>query len=283
MNAEAFTLPDQLQLGAVHLIVRDLARAVEWYTTNLGLVVHDRDAVHGISKLGDAQRPVIVLHEDTQSSAPGRSAGLFHYALLYPSRAALGRAAQRLLEHNTPLQGASDHGTHEAIYLADADGNGIELAADRPQGQWPLDLGYSRGPDRLEMASLLEAGGPASEHVDDGLRVGHLHLHVGDIDKALEFYRDLLGFELKAHLGTAAFVSAGGYHHHLGFNIWNGAGVHGPPIHSTGLYYWTIELPEAAVSELQSRLDEVGMILEKTEDGFALNDPWGTKLHVAVG
>jgi catechol 2,3-dioxygenase len=211
----AAALPATLRLGAVHLTVADVDRSIAWYRRALGLRVHRHDV--GEADLGDGAETLVVLHEDAQARPAGRHAGLYHYALLHPSREELARAAVRLAATQTPIQGASDHGTHEAIYLPDVDGNGIELAADRPRGDWPASLGYARGPAPLDLDSLLAtvAGEPPSAHVGEGLRMGHLHLHVGDIDDGLAFYRDVLGFELQANLGSAAFVSAGGYHHHL--------------------------------------------------------------------
>jgi catechol 2,3-dioxygenase len=130
-------LPAALRVGPVYLTVRDLDRAVRWYEQALGLQVHARDE-HS-AELGDGDVVTVVLEEDAEAQPAGRHAGLYHYALLYPSRAALGRAALRLLQSRTPIQGASDHGTHEAIYLSDPDGNDLELAWDRPMEEWPLD------------------------------------------------------------------------------------------------------------------------------------------------
>src|SRR5205807_10140805 len=201
------------------LTVSDLDRSVAWYQRALGLRVHALDT--GTAALGDGHEAVIFLHEDPQARSAGRHADLYHYALLYPSREELARGAMRLAATRTAVQGASDHGTHEAIYLPDPDGNGIELAADRPREQWRTpEEAFSGGPRPLDFESLMGtvAGEEPSAHVGEGLRVGHLHLHVGDIEQGLAFYRDLLGFEVWALLPTAAFVSAGGYHHHLGFN-----------------------------------------------------------------
>lgn len=271
------SLPDALRLGPVHLVVRDLGRAVGWYRHALGLRAHARgDAT---AELGDATGTVVVLEEDPAAVPAGRHAGLYHYALLYPSREALARAAARLVTMRTPIQGASDHGTHEAIYLPDADGNGIELAADRPRENWPVGLGYSVGPQPLDFDSLLAAvrDDEPRRDVDDGLRVGHLHLHVGDIDEALAFYRDLVGFEEQANLGTAAFVSAGGYHHHLGFNVWKGRGVGAPPAHAVGLRHWTVQLPTAAdVDDVRARLEGAGVAVTGRDEGFVVSDPWET-------
>jgi catechol 2,3-dioxygenase len=271
------TLPGALRLGPVHLVVRDLQRAIEWYERALGLRVHAR--ADGTAELGDGDETVVVLEEDPDAIPAGRHAGLYHYALLYPSRAALARAALRLIATQTPIQGASDHGTHEAIYLPDADGNGIELAADRPREQWPQGLGYGGGPAPLDFEDLVSTvrGEEPQPFVDDGLRVGHLHLHVGDIDEALAFYRDLVGLEEQANLGTAAFVSAGGYHHHLGVNVWKGRGVGPAPEHAVGLLHWTIELPTAEeVADVRARLEGAGVATADREDGFLARDPWGT-------
>ena len=202
MNSTATpVLPATLTLGAVHLTVSDLDRSVAWYQTSLGLRIHSHEAT--TASLGDGATAVLVLHEDPLARPAGRHAGLYHYALLYPSREELARAAVRLSVTGTPIDGASDHRTHEAIYLPDPDGNGIELAADRPRDQWPADLGYAGGPAALDFAALLAtiAGEDAAPHVGPGLRMGHLHLHVGDIEEGLRFYRDRLGFEVQANLG----------------------------------------------------------------------------------
>src|SRR3954447_15844594 len=181
-------LPDALRLGPVQLTVADVDRAVAWYQRALGLRVHAHEAA--TAELGDGTQVVVVLHEDPQARPAGRHAGLYHYALLYPSREELARAAVRLAATRTPIQGASDHRTHEAIYLPDLDGNGIELAWDRAREHWPTGLGYDRGPAPLDFDSLLatvEREQPSAQ-VREGLRMGHLHLHVGDIDQGLRFY-----------------------------------------------------------------------------------------------
>ena len=282
-DVRAAALPAGLRLGAVHLTVAGVDRSVAWYQHALGLRVHRHDAAS--AELGDGAETVIVVHEDPQATPATRSAGLYHYALLYPSREELARAAIRLSATRTPIQGASDHRTHEAIYLADPDGNGIELAADRPRAGWPAGLGYDRGPAPLDFGALLDAvsGEEPVRHVAGGLRMGHLHLHVGDIDEALAFYSDIIGFEPQANLGTAAFVSAGGYHHHLGVNTWNGRGVGPAPAHSTGLRHWTIQLPTAAdVASVRARAESAGLATELVDGGFLVRDPWQTAVVITA-
>jgi catechol 2,3-dioxygenase len=274
----ATVLPAQLRLGPVDLTVHDLDRSIAWYERSLGLRRQRRD--DGEAELGDGTETVVVLHEDPEARPAGRHAGLYHYALLYPSREELARAATRLIETQTPVTGMSDHGTHEAIYLPDVDGNGIELAADRPLDVWPsFEEEFARGgPAPLDLNALLGTIGGESppSTVGEGLRVGHVHLHVGDVEEALAFYRDLLGFEQRANLRSAAFVSAGGYHHHLAFNTWRGRGVGSPPPHTVGLRQWTVELPaEADVAEVRGRVEAARAPLEAVEGGFRTRDPWG--------
>ena len=271
-------LPKTLRLGEVHLTVADLGRSVAWYQRSLGLRVRTHESAH--AELGDGQETVLVLHEDPQARPAGRHAGLYHYALLYPTREELARAAARLAATRTPIQGASDHGTHEAIYLPDADGNGIELAWDRDPELWPETPGR---PTALDFESLLAtiAGEQPSEFVGAGVRMGHLHLHVGDIQAGLAFYRDELGFELKGDWGSAAFVAAGAYHHHLGFNVWNGEAVDGAPPHTVGLRRWTVQLPTGAdVAEVRERLERAGRAVESMDGGFEVRDPWSTAMAV---
>jgi catechol 2,3-dioxygenase len=228
-------LPATLRLGAVRLTVSDLDRSVAFYEEAIGLRPHSRE--EAVASMGAGGEDLVVLHEEAGARRAGRHAGLYHYALLFPSRKELARAALRLAATGTPIQGASDHGTHEAIYLPDPDGNGIELAADRPREAWPQPLEYTGGPYPLDLDGLLSAiaGERPRARAGSGLGIGHVHLHVGDLERGLAFYRDVLGFELVTLMpGAAAFVSAGGYHHHLAFNLWRGTGVPPPRLAGWG-------------------------------------------------
>jgi catechol 2,3-dioxygenase len=279
-SRSATPLPDNLSLGPVELTVSDLERSLERYEAALGLHLQRRDGAR--AELGDGTTTVLVLVEDAQAQPAGRHAGLYHYALLYPSREELARATMRLVAQRTPVQGASDHGTHEAIYLPDPDGNGIELAADRPRDQWPSpdeEFGPG-GPLPLDVDDLLATvrGERTPPKVGEGLRVGHLHLHVGSIEEGLRFYGDVVGFDVWAQIPSAAFVSAGGYHHHLGFNVWRGEGVPPAPDHTVGLRHWTIRLDD--VADVRARIDAAGTPVEDGENGFVVRDPWGIALRV---
>src|SRR5689334_7433196 len=166
------------RMGAVELTVRDLERSVAYYQRSIGLQLHRQD--EGVAALGAGGEDLLVLREDPSAVPAGRHAGLYHFALLHPSRLELARAAQRLAVTRTPIEGASDHGISEAIYLPDPDGNGIELASDFPKEQWP-DLSdpatYAGGPKPLDLYGLLELAGSegSTPYVDPGLTVGHVH------------------------------------------------------------------------------------------------------------
>ena len=278
-------LADATRLGGVELTVTDLERSLDFYTGVIGLRVRERGT--GVAALGVGGEDLVTLHEDPRAQAPRRQAGLYHYALLFESRAELARAGRRVAERRAPIDGASDHGTHEAIYLPDPDGIGIELAADRPRDQWPgreaRDV-FSGGPAPLDIPGLFAviSGEPFSPEASAGLRMGHVHLHVGDLDAATRFYRDGLGFEVMAALPSAIFVSAGGYHHHVAYNLWRGAGV-APAATAgvVGLRHWTlVTAGDGERNALATRLEAQEARVEERDDGLFARDPAGIAVLV---
>jgi len=277
-------LPASLRVGPVELAVTSLERSTGFYETAIGLEVHRRE--DGRAALGAGGEDLLVLVEKRDARPAGRHAGLYHFALLHPSRLELARAAQRLAATRTRISGASDHGISEAIYLPDPDGNGIELAADRGREHWgdlrdPTTIG---GPEPLDVAGLMDLVADEGTHptVDAGLVVGHVHLHVGDVERGLAFYRDVIGFEVMTRLDSAAFVAAGGYHHHLGFNVWRGRNVAPVPAGTVGLRHWTIVLPADAAAALRERVIAAGAPYEDGPDGLLVRDPWDIPLLVAT-
>jgi catechol 2,3-dioxygenase len=275
-------LPANLRMGPVELTVTDLDRSIGFYETSIGLRMHGRDGNR--AALGAGGEDLLVLVEDPRARRAGRHAGLYHFALLHPSRLELARAAARLAVTRTRISGASDHGISEAIYLPDPDDNGIELAADRGREHWgdlrdPTTMG---GPEPLDLAGLmgLVADEEPRPHVDPGTTVGHVHLHVGDVDRGIAFYRDVIGFEVMTLLDSAAFVAAGGYHHHLGFNVWRGRDVPPFPAGSVGLDRWTIVLPAEAAAALRERVIAAGAPYEERPEGLLVRDPWDIPLLV---
>lgn len=279
-DTEQQTLPADTRLGTAELTVTDLDRSIAFYAGVLGLQLHGRDRT--VARLGDGADDALVLVAAPEARRAGRHAGLYHVALLYPSRLELARVALRLSTTNTAIDGASDHGTHEAIYLPDPDGNGLELAADRPREAWPrLDqLMHSGGPDPLDLAALfaLVAHEQPTPLAAEGLRVGHVHLHVNDLAAATRFYRDVLGFEVTMALPHAVFVAFGGYHHHVGFNVWRGEGIPSVPDDAVGLRHLELVLPAAALDALRGRLEAAGIAGSPTDEGLLVHDPAGNGL-----
>lgn len=282
------TLPDALRLGAAHLTVTDLDRSVAWYQDVAGLRQHGRDGA--VARLGAGGEDVLVLHEQPGARPAGRHAGLFHVALLYPSRLELSRTTRRLATNRLPLTGASDHGVSEALYLRDPDGNGIELYADRPRSAWPAptEAGQQVGmyTRALDVEDLLRVsdGEDVRRHAAEGLAVGHLHLHVGRVAQAVAFYRDLVGFAEVTTYPGASFLSAGGYHHHLAVNVWAGEGVGPAPADAVGLREWSAVLPDdAAVGAVRARLEAAGVaVADEGAAGVVLRDPWGIALRLVT-
>ena len=267
-----------LRLGATHLTVSDLTRAVDFYERAIGLSVSGRE--EGRAALGAEGEDLLVLHELPAARPPGRHAGLFHVAILFPSRLELARALRRVLESGGALQGASDHGVSEALYLADPDGNGLELYADRPREDWPRTDGggLAMVTEPLDLHGLLaELDDAAPALAPPGTTIGHNHLHVADLDAAVAFYRDVVGFELMQTFGhSAGFLSAGGYHHHLGVNTLAGVGVPPAPPDAVGLRHWTVVLADPAErATLGERLRAARAQADEREVGLFTRDPSG--------
>ena len=279
VDVETVKLAPETRLGAVELTVTDLDRSVPFYEQAIGLRTHALD--EGRAAFGAGGEDLLVLIEDPDARPAGRQAGLYHFALLHPSRVELARAVGRLAHTRTPIQGASDHGISEAVYLPDPDGNGIELAADRPKEQWPDLTVMSGGPDPLDLNALLAsiADEEPQESVAPDAVIGHVHLHVGDLDAASRFYVDIVGFDVMTYLPSAVFVAAGGYHHHVGFNTWRGAGVPPAADGTVGLHRFTVVLrDEGEVNALRERARAAGVDVEDTAEGPLLRDPSGNVL-----
>jgi len=268
------------ELGPVRLLVADLPRVRDYYEQAIGLQALAADGeVVALGADGGAPLVELVARADAPPRRPG-SSGLFHLALLLPSRAALAAALRRLVLAHAPLAGASDHLVSEALYVADPEGNGIELYRDRPRAQWERDergeLAMATLPlelDDLLAAAPAEAPGPAPA----GTRVGHVHLQVAELGAAEAFYAGLLGFEVMVRgYPGALFVAAGGYHHHVGLNTWSSAG--GPPNApgTRGLERFTVALPDAgALAAAAERLERGGVATEARDGGLLARDPFG--------
>ena len=288
-------LPDALSLGAVHLQVADLARAVDYYQEVLGLRALDRDSKRASLAPHDPttgpplhpSTPLVVLHEKRGASpAPRRGRlGLFHFAILLPDRPSLGRFMKHLGAIGAHA-GSADHLVSEAYYLQVPRNLGGEVYAARPRGTW------RRKSNELMMATdpidfgglMLAAGDTPWDGMPAGTKMGHLHLHVGEIAGAQQFYSEALGFDRMVwEYPGALFMSAGGYHHHLGTNTWAGAGATAPGADDAQLLEWTMKFPSEESRESSvAGLAEAGVKVERESAGVAVKDPWGTKVRLTV-
>ncbi len=274
-----FSIHPDTRIGSIHLIVSNLDRALQFYGDVLGFrLLHRRDNTGVLT--ADGKIPLLVLTGNPDARPkPRRTTGLYHSAILVPTRLDLARSLRRLAETRYPLGGASDHLVSEALYLTDPDGNGIEIYADRPRNVWTMNNGQvqmSTEPLDIDglMGELLQDPRPWTG-LSPQTRIGHVHLQVSDLSQAEAFYVDLLGFQVtQRNYPGALFVSAGGYHHHLGLNVWAGAGALPPPPDAVGLRYFELCLPDRAELErIVERVQSASMTVKPDGTAFLLHDP----------
>jgi catechol 2,3-dioxygenase len=276
----------QARPGPVHVTVSDLGRSVDHYREAVGLEVLERGA--GSARLGAGGVELLVLVEKPGARPARGYTGLYHFALLVPERVQLAAWLAHAARDGVPLVGLSDHDVSEALYLADPDGHGIEIYRDRPQESWEGHVGERLTTMPLDVDSLLgELDDPASAPFDGlptGTTMGHVHLKVADIPSSIGFYRDVLGFDLTAQLGAqAAFLSAGGYHHHVGANTWESAGAPPAPVGTAALRHATVVLPDAgARDEVIGRIEAAGIPVEAHDGDPLVRDPSGNALVLRV-
>ncbi|MBV9213907.1 MAG: VOC family protein [Actinobacteria bacterium] len=273
-------------VGAVHLTVSDLPRSLDYYRRAVGLDALQEDA--GRASLGVGERELIVLTEEPGARPAVGHTGLYHFALLVSQRSDLARWLAHAARDRVPLVGLSDHFVSEALYLSDPDGHGIEIYWDRPREIWEGRVAERMTTLPLDVDSLLgeleDPGSEPFEGLPPNTVMGHVHLKVARIAETVAFYRDVLGLALMAQLGeSAAFLSAGGYHHHLGANTWESAGASAPPAGSASLRYATIVLPDAAEREsVLERLERHAHAVEESTLGPVVRDPSGNALVLSA-
>jgi catechol 2,3-dioxygenase len=271
----------ETRMGPVELSVSDLDRTLDYWQREIGLRVLERET--GRASLG-ADAELVRFVEQPGARPDTGHTGLFHVALLVPDRPSLARWLAHAARDRTPLIGLSDHAVSEALYLSDPDQHGIEIYADRPRELWEGRVGQLMTTLPLDVDDLLaELDDPANEPFEglpDGTVVGHTHLRVADVDDTVAFYRDVLGFGVQAQLGpAAAFLGAGGYHHHIGANTWESRGATPGPPDSARLLEATIVLPdEAERDRIVARVAGAGQEPEVREDGVLVRDPSGNAL-----
>ena len=277
-------LPAATQVGPVTLRVAEAERSLAWYRDMIGLELIERTPERLV--LGAGGKPFLFL-EVKPGTTPRieETTGLYHLAILVPDRPALAAVLARIAAARVRL-GASDHLVSEALYIWDPDGNGNEVYRDRPRAEWTWENGEVRmATDPLNLQGLLADLEPGAEKksVPAATRMGHVHLQVGDIEKAQHHYGDLFGLVRTAGRQGALFMSAGGYHHHLGCNIWHSRNAPRAPETSAGLVEFIVEVPDAAAVETAAkRFHDNGVATESVAGGFLVRDPWGIAMRVLV-
>jgi catechol 2,3-dioxygenase len=284
----------QTGVGAVHLAVTDADAALKFYRDYVGLTPLDseKDAL----RFGAGERELVVLHPGAARPVVPRTSGLYHLALLVPDRRELARVIARLGALRWD-QYPTDHVMTKANYLWDPDGNGIEIYIESPEDG---TMGFANGTfvaydrdgrprsgrdpiDLTELFSHLAESDSIEAPMPVGTKMGHVHLHVADVEEALGFYHDLVGFDVMGHVPGVGFVSAGGYHHHIGLNTWAGQGARPAPAGSAGLRHFTIEVPTSGdLNAVAGRLEQTGVHVSEAGDGFSASDPSANAVHFKV-
>ncbi|GGG55289.1 VOC family protein [Paenibacillus radicis (ex Gao et al. 2016)] len=282
-----YHIPGDTVLGAVKLKISDLQRSIAFYEETVGLQVKERTATTASLSI-EGGEPLVLLEQIPNAviTPPRRrTTGLYHFAILLPNRPSLGQALKRLIASGIAI-GQADHLVSEALYISDPDNNGIEIYADRPRSQWKKDANgdYVMASDPIDWEGLLAAAGDLPDQgMPSGTIIGHVHLHTIGLPESRAFYHHLLGFEIVGDYQAmrALFVAAGGYHHHLGLNIWAGIGAPPSAADMTGLDYFTIIYPNGeTLAAAVKRLQENGAPVQETDDGYLTTDPSGIRIRL---
>lgn len=281
------TLHPSTAIGLVRLKVKNLETSLEFYQKVIGFkLLRKEGSIAELTADGKTTLLVLEANPDFQQLKERSVSGLYHFAILVPNRRALGLSLRNLINHGISV-GQGDHLVSEALYLNDPDQNGIEIYVDRPRDSWQRNEQgeYIMTTDPVDIDGLLVASeGAEWTGLEAGTVIGHVHFHVGDLVLAQKFYCEVLGFDLTAHYGNAAlFISAGGYHHHIGLNVWAGVGAPAAPEDAVGLRYFTITLPDqGSLDEVVGRLSSSGTPYKQEENGVLLNDPFGIGIKLEV-
>ncbi|MDQ7027557.1 MAG: VOC family protein [Anaerolineae bacterium] len=257
-------------IGTIHLNVANLDSMVTFYRDIIGLQEHRRE--NDTIFMGVGAEDLLALHHQPDYPRIAGLTGLYHFAILLPSRPDLGRSLKHLIATRTPLQGTSDHYVSEAVYLADPEGNGIEIYRDKPREDWFLDgemqltstpMDYRGVLDTVQSEDVKFAGLPS------GTIIGHIHLHVASVPQAETFYRDVLGMDILFNLGSATFMSYNGYHHHIGANIWAGRNLPIQPVQ--GLEKYVLHVGDA-LDNILSKVEAAEVAIQTLDDGYLIRD-----------
>lgn len=285
MQMNTFHAEPNIYAQKIDLKVTNLQTSLRFYQDILGFqVLHQ--SKHEVSLSADGNQTLVQLHapEGLQKKELRRT-GLYHFAILLPTRNDLAKIIRHFIKVNYPLQGASDHDVSEALYLADPDGNGIEIYADRPKTSWDWKgEEVVMGTNALDVQSIMsEWDGNEWNGMPNETIMGHIHLHVNNIEEAKTFYCEGLGFEVVTHYGNQAlFISTGKYHHHIGLNIWNGTMAVAPSANSVGMAFYTLVFPKNKLEQAVERLQAMNIEVERQADSYMVSDPAGNNIKLVV-
>ncbi|OMD87483.1 MULTISPECIES: VOC family protein [Paenibacillus] len=286
MTTKTILQPDT-QIGLVQIRVSNLERSLTFYQNVVGLSVL-RQTGREVEMTADGQNVLLILREieNARVIRPNSVAGLYHFAILVPDRPSLGLVVRNLISSGIEV-GQGDHLVSEALYIQDPDNNGIEIYRDRPKSEWKYDAeGHvMMSTDPVDVDGLLAASeGLSWSGLPAGTVIGHVHFHVGNLNKAKAFYVDLLGFELTANYGSAAmFISAGGYHHHIGLNVWAGQGAPAAPADTVGIDYFTLILTnEEERNAVVERVRQAGYAVTEVNGNPTFQDPWNIGIRLVL-
>jgi catechol 2,3-dioxygenase len=273
-----------MRIGMVTLCVRKLDTVADYYRDVLGLTVMERTSTGAV--LGAGGIKLLALEARPKAADESRkAAGLYHTAFLMPTRKDLARWLVHAAINRVPLSGFADHRVSESVYLDDPEGNGIEVYADRDPSLWQWTDGtVTMATDQLDIDGLVALTDTrVSDYAaaPEGLRIGHVHLRVGDLGRADGFYRGTIGFDPTRQRNGAAFLSSGRYHHHLGLNVWQSAGAGRRDDAATGLAWFSLEIEQHDIFAAQEeRLRQAGVQVAAVANGLEAADPWGTRIRL---
>jgi catechol 2,3-dioxygenase len=273
-------------IGLVTLRVANLERSRRFYEGIMGFQPVEQTPGRAVLGGQDKQPLLELIEVPGAAPQPRRATGLYHVAILFPTRADLGREFLRLANAGWEI-GQGDHLVSEALYISDPDDNGLEVYQDRPRSTWQWANGTVKmATDPVDIRSLAEEGARDAEPwevLPAGTRVGHIHLQIGNIQEAEHFYHTILGFDVTAKMPTALFISAGGYHHHIGLNTWHSLGAKPTPTTSAGLQSYVIAIPTTeGLQQVKGRLVAHNVPFEEQEDLIRVNDPWSNEILLKV-
>ncbi|MFP7335624.1 VOC family protein [Shouchella clausii] len=271
----------------VHLKVEHLSRSVEFYEGLMGFQVLNQSGKKAVLTANGTTPLLTIEQPDNIIPKQGRTTGLYHYALLFPTRKDLGKLIVHLLNKKYPLQGATYHGTHDALYFQDPDGHGIEVAVDTDPSTWRNtagELDFSKQAPMDVESVIAEANGETWNRIPNEAMIGHIHLHVSDLEKTKDFYHKGLGFDITMDIpNQMAFFSSGGYHHHIGTNMWFGKNAAKPVSNSVRMLFYTVVIPsEEKRKSIVAKLEAMGYRVIEENGEFITEDPSGNQIHLHV-